>query len=134
MYEMMCGRLPFYNRDHEILFELILMEEIKFPKILSANARSLLEGLLRKDPKKRYCLLLWIASDFVLSFAGKLKRLVQWTILECLHIDVAIDTIKVYSRFPFADTGWAEVKTISKKSWFIPSLKRLTGRIWWKRR
>ncbi len=51
---MMCGRLPFYNRDHEILFELILMEEIKFPKILSANARSLLEGLLRKDPKKRY--------------------------------------------------------------------------------
>ena len=54
MYEMMCGRLPFYNRDHEILFELILMEEIKFPKILSASARSLLEGLLRKDPKKRY--------------------------------------------------------------------------------
>ena len=54
MYEMMCGRLPFYNRDHEILFELILMEEIKFPKILSTNARSLLEGLLRKDPKKRY--------------------------------------------------------------------------------
>ena len=25
MYEMMCGRLPFYNRDHEVLFELILM-------------------------------------------------------------------------------------------------------------
>ena len=24
MYEMMCGRLPFYNRDHEVLFELIL--------------------------------------------------------------------------------------------------------------
>ena len=24
MYEMMCGRLPFYNKDHEVLFELIL--------------------------------------------------------------------------------------------------------------
>ena len=24
MYEMLCGRLPFYNRDHEVLFELIL--------------------------------------------------------------------------------------------------------------
>lgn len=24
MYEMMCGRLPFYSRDHEVLFELIL--------------------------------------------------------------------------------------------------------------
>ena len=22
MYEMMCGRLPFYNRDHDVLFEL----------------------------------------------------------------------------------------------------------------
>ncbi|XP_015762795.1 PREDICTED: RAC-alpha serine/threonine-protein kinase-like [Acropora digitifera] len=28
MYEMMCGRLPFYNRDHETLFELILTEEL----------------------------------------------------------------------------------------------------------
>ena len=24
LYEMLCGRLPFYNRDHEVLFELIL--------------------------------------------------------------------------------------------------------------
>ena len=24
MYEMICGRLSFYNRDHEVLFELIL--------------------------------------------------------------------------------------------------------------
>lgn len=55
MYEMMCGRLPFYNRDHDILFELILIEEVKFPKSLTPEARSLLSGLLVKDPKKRYC-------------------------------------------------------------------------------
>ena len=53
MYEMMCGRLPFYNRDPEVLFELILMEPIRFPKTLSENAKSLLAGLLMKDPKKR---------------------------------------------------------------------------------
>lgn len=53
MYEMMCGRLPFYNRDHEILFELILMEDIRFPKTLSENAKSLLGGFLMKDPKRR---------------------------------------------------------------------------------
>lgn len=53
MYEMMCGRLPFYSRDHEILFELILMEDIKFPRHLSDSARHLLAGLLVKDPKKR---------------------------------------------------------------------------------
>ncbi|XP_015785669.1 RAC serine/threonine-protein kinase isoform X2 [Tetranychus urticae] len=52
-YEMMCGRLPFYDRDHDVLFELILMEEIKFPRNLSVEAKSLLAGLLNKDPKKR---------------------------------------------------------------------------------
>ena len=54
MYEMMCGRLPFYNQDHERLFELILMEEIRFPKNLAPEAKALLAGLLKKDPKQRY--------------------------------------------------------------------------------
>jgi len=54
MYEMMIGRLPFYNRDPELLFELILMEEIRFPRTLSKTAKSLLEGLLVKNPKIRY--------------------------------------------------------------------------------
>lgn len=54
MYEMMCGRLPFYNQDHERLFELILMEEIRFPKSLAPEAKELLTGLLKKDPKQRF--------------------------------------------------------------------------------
>ena len=29
MYEMICGHLPFYNRNHEILFDLILHEDIR---------------------------------------------------------------------------------------------------------
>ncbi|KAK3597403.1 hypothetical protein CHS0354_040133 [Potamilus streckersoni] len=53
MYEMMCGRLPFYNRDHDILFELILLQAVKFPRTLSDNARSLLGGFLMKNPKER---------------------------------------------------------------------------------
>nr|QFR39796.1 serine/threonine-specific protein kinase B [Azumapecten farreri] len=53
MYEMMCGRLPFYNRDHDILFELILVEDVRFPKTLTQAATSLLGGLLIKNPKKR---------------------------------------------------------------------------------
>lgn len=53
MYEMICGRLPFYNRDHDVLFTLILMEEVKFPRNISAEARSLLTGLLAKIPKER---------------------------------------------------------------------------------
>nr|UAD90250.1 RAC serine/threonine-protein kinase [Lasioderma serricorne] len=53
MYEMMCGRLPFYNRDHDVLFTLIIMEEVKFPKNISMEARDLLSGLLVKDPVRR---------------------------------------------------------------------------------
>lgn len=65
MYEMMCGRLPFYNQDHERLFELILMEDIRFPRTLGPEARSLLSGLLKKDPMQRsVCPLPRVKSHF----------------------------------------------------------------------
>lgn len=53
MYEMMCGRLPFYDRDHDILFEMIMVEEVRFPRSLSAAAQDLLQRLLDKDPRLR---------------------------------------------------------------------------------
>ncbi|XP_076291183.1 AKT serine/threonine protein kinase [Lasioglossum baleicum] len=53
MYEMICGRLPFYNKDHEKLFTLIVMEEVKFPRTLGNEAKDMLGGLLIKDPGKR---------------------------------------------------------------------------------
>lgn len=53
MYEMICGRLPFYNRDHDVLFALILMEEVRFPRNISQEARSLLTGFLVKIPSQR---------------------------------------------------------------------------------
>ncbi|XP_065052422.1 RAC-gamma serine/threonine-protein kinase-like [Rhopilema esculentum] len=53
LYEMLCGRLPFYNRDHEVLFELILSEEVRFPSRLSEVSKNVLSGLLTKDSKKR---------------------------------------------------------------------------------
>jgi len=53
MYEMMVGRLPFYNRDHDTLFELIVMQDVKFPNHLSPEAKDLLSGLLRKNPMER---------------------------------------------------------------------------------
>ena len=53
MYEMICGRLPFYNRDHDVLFTLIMVEDVKFPRNISSDARSLLTGFLEKNPQKR---------------------------------------------------------------------------------
>lgn len=66
MYEMMCGRLPFYNQDHERLFELILMEEIRFPKNLAPDAKALLAGLLKKDPKQRYVVVFLVILYYIL--------------------------------------------------------------------
>ncbi|CAD6186933.1 unnamed protein product [Caenorhabditis auriculariae] len=53
LYEMMCGRLPFYSKDHQKLFELILGGELRFPSKLSPEAKILLSGLLVKDPANR---------------------------------------------------------------------------------
>jgi RAC serine/threonine-protein kinase len=53
MYEMMCGRLPFDNRDHDILFKQIMMDDVKFPRNISSEAKSLLSGFLEKNPQKR---------------------------------------------------------------------------------
>lgn len=53
LYEMLCGRLPFYSREHEKLFELILNGSIRFPSALHTDARVLLTGLLVKDPAMR---------------------------------------------------------------------------------
>ena len=53
MYEMMVGRLPFYNQDHEIMFENILASDVRFPSRMSDNARDLLTGLLVKGPAGR---------------------------------------------------------------------------------
>ncbi|XP_065312667.1 RAC-beta serine/threonine-protein kinase-like isoform X2 [Gordionus sp. m RMFG-2023] len=54
MYEMLCGRLPFHHRDHERLFQMIVSHPVRLPtSTLSVPARSLLSGLLVKDPERR---------------------------------------------------------------------------------
>ncbi|EGT55425.1 hypothetical protein CAEBREN_25185 [Caenorhabditis brenneri] len=53
LYEMMCGRLPFYSKDHNKLFELIMVGDLRFPGKLSQEAKTLLQGLLVKDPLQR---------------------------------------------------------------------------------
>lgn len=53
MYEMMVGRLPFYNNNHEVLFELIMLEDVRFPRTLSPEARDVLQRLLIKNPHDR---------------------------------------------------------------------------------
>ena len=42
-----------FYRDHDILFELILMEDVRFPKTISSEAKDFLSKLLIKAPADR---------------------------------------------------------------------------------
>jgi serine/threonine protein kinase len=53
LYEMLTGLPPFYCQDRERLFEKIRKAELPYPASLSRPAKSILSGLLTKDPAKR---------------------------------------------------------------------------------
>ena len=53
LYEMLTGLPPFYCQDRERLFEKIRKSELTYPASLSPNSKSLLRGLLTKNPDKR---------------------------------------------------------------------------------
>ncbi|KAH8111878.1 Pkinase-domain-containing protein [Phellopilus nigrolimitatus] len=53
LYVMLCGRLPFENEDVGRLFQQIAEGVYFLPNYLSADARSLINGMLHVDPVKR---------------------------------------------------------------------------------
>jgi serine/threonine protein kinase len=53
LYEMLTGLPPFYCQDRERLFEKIRKSDLNYPASLSTNAKSILRGLLTKNPDKR---------------------------------------------------------------------------------
>ena len=52
-YEMLTGITPYYDKNQSVLFYNIEKGKLVIPQYISENAKSLLEGLLQKDPKKR---------------------------------------------------------------------------------
>eukprot|EP01097_Dermamoeba_algensis_P006920 TRINITY_DN4321_c0_g1_i1.p1 TRINITY_DN4321_c0_g1~~TRINITY_DN4321_c0_g1_i1.p1 ORF type:complete len:463 (-),score=87.38 TRINITY_DN4321_c0_g1_i1:111-1499(-) len=53
MYEMLTGLPPFYDQDVQAMYAKIMKHKLAFPDKISPDARSLLEGLLERDPDKR---------------------------------------------------------------------------------
>ena len=53
LYLMLCGKLPFYHEQNEIMFKKILTGKFDLPKHLSDNAKNLLCKILEVEPKKR---------------------------------------------------------------------------------
>lgn len=52
-YEMLTGLPPFYDQDTNAMYHKILKNPLVFPSDMDQEARSLLTGLLERDPKKR---------------------------------------------------------------------------------
>jgi len=53
LFEMLTGLPPFYTSNRDELFKRIKYESLKFPSYLSMNAKSLLDGLFKKNPEER---------------------------------------------------------------------------------
>ena len=53
LYGMLCGYLPFEERDNKALFKKIVKCKVVYPKTLSNNAQNLLKKILVPNPDKR---------------------------------------------------------------------------------
>ena len=53
LYELLTGLPPNYSSNKKQMFANIARKEAPYPGYLSTNAKSLLKGLLHKDPTKR---------------------------------------------------------------------------------
>lgn len=54
LYTMLCGRLPFEDKNNDILYQKIKEGNFVTPDFLSENAKDFLHKILNVDPKKRY--------------------------------------------------------------------------------
>ena len=53
LYEMLTGVTPYYDKNKNNLFYNIEQGKLIIPNFVSENAKSLLRGLLQRDPKRR---------------------------------------------------------------------------------
>lgn len=53
LYEMVVGSPPFYSKNRQLTFRLILSAEINFPEGMDAHCVHLIRALLTREPKKR---------------------------------------------------------------------------------
>ncbi|KAL7712227.1 non-specific serine/threonine protein kinase [Entamoeba marina] len=55
IYEMIIGIPPFYDDDVSLMYQKILKSQPHFPRNISYDAKSVVMGLLEKDPAERLC-------------------------------------------------------------------------------
>ncbi|EGC31721.1 hypothetical protein DICPUDRAFT_39515 [Dictyostelium purpureum] len=52
-FDMLVGTTPFEHKNRALMQDKIINEKPKYPKFISTTARSFINGLLHKDPKRR---------------------------------------------------------------------------------
>jgi len=53
IYEMLTGLPPYYSEDVQLMYSKIMKEKLHFPKKMSEEAKSLISGLLERNPSDR---------------------------------------------------------------------------------
>jgi serum/glucocorticoid-regulated kinase 2 len=53
LYEMMTGLPPFYDENVNTMYQRILMDPLVFPSDISGESKSVMTGLLQRDPTRR---------------------------------------------------------------------------------
>ncbi|EAR91137.2 Serine/Threonine kinase domain protein (macronuclear) [Tetrahymena thermophila SB210] len=53
LYAMLCGYLPFEDSNTTDLYKKIINDPVKLPKFLTDRSKSILNGILEKNPEKR---------------------------------------------------------------------------------
>jgi len=53
LYEMMTGLPPFYDENVNTMYQRILTDPLNFPPDMPSEARSVMTGLLQRDPARR---------------------------------------------------------------------------------
>ena len=53
LYLMLCGHLPFYEEDNQLMYKKIIEGQYTIPQYLSEEAKDIIKKILEIDPKKR---------------------------------------------------------------------------------
>merc|ERR1711907_548162 len=53
LFEMLTGRPPFYNKDHNVFMNNIQRSKLIVPRYVEANASLLIQALMQREPAHR---------------------------------------------------------------------------------
>ena len=99
LYSMLCGYLPFDDKNNDKLFRKILKCKIEFPKkiVISENAKDLIRKILRPEPSKRITLDEILEHPFLIYGNKKYKERINMDInkQDKLIIDYMKNILKI---------------------------------------